>query len=1174
MFLLNGLGQKVRRSLGLEDTSDQPSRPYLARDKSSYNQQFFNTTLAEAAPYLPQQQNSTQGLLPEAKPNIPHAPTLPNSIGNGSSDSTSNANTDIVNRSDNSAMIMRNMNGMSVPGQSIASHSGLINPRTRETLDTAIVLSQKSTLISAAGPVASTQGNEQNAAITVAASPSLPIVSPEIAEIAEVALRQAEIFIKQKSWEKAVKACDRALSIDPTLAKAHKLMGNVLQYMGNPVESISCYVEALVLNPKYPEVYANLGTVYSSLEDWEQAFSYYQKAVELNPEFEGAYRHLVKAWKQLGRPEEHISTVQKAATVVPQIFTPEEHCQMGNRFLKQGKEQEAIVCFNQALAQQGDYTAAHQALAQILEKQGNWEQAVNHYTKVLDTSDQSPPKQMQGPKTLPTENQSLAKGASNQTGDNEALTVSIDSLTSLARSYVQHDNLEKALTHYKNALRLDPNAADVYQELAEVLTQAGQLEQAVESWYRVVMLQATWATPTRCVEVGNKLLAQKSPSKAIDCYRQALKLDPQCTPAQSQLNTVLNSFSQSQDETITPNPNAVTAQAGGALPKKSEDALTASQSDTIMAMEAHKRGEEFTKKKHWDEAINAYQQAIKLNPKFSWSYHNLANALQKCERWEEAVIEYQEAIALHPNFVWSHVSLGDVLAKLGLDMEAEAAYQAASEVDLECEEAHSKLIDLKLRLGQFSEAIHYAEDLLSRNPKGQLELYLLGNALTKVNQFTGAAECFQAILENYPDSHKGYEGLAILNEALGKLSTASTFWMKCFEQYPNHPMRAPKASLMSQPFQESGNETALFPELNDEKFVEFIVAIIFRTKVSIEWKEILLSNLSQGCSRNSLVHNLLLDQRLKDDAEKVIKSDRDSVYYLVGDPQPRNVEDWYRAFTRNIQNSHQPNTLMTLDASLSTKHNEKRICEVHDFPLVSIITSLYQGDDFIDSFMENICGQSIFESSCELIIIDADSPGSEATYIQKYISKFPKNIRYIRSTERISIYEAWNQAIKIAQGKFLTNANLDDIRRADSLELQAQELILRSDVDVVYSDYAYTLEPNLPFELVCLEGHTTSLPIASFDNLLIFNSPHCAPMWRKKLHDELGFFDLSYKSAGDMDFWLRVSEAGHKFGKIEDTLVAYYHNPTGLSTSPDGPGKSEGIYVIQKYQERSHKRSA
>ena len=400
MFLFNGLGQKIKRSLGLDDTGQPPYRKTPVRkDQASYNQQFFNATLAESAPYLPRQQPSAaKGLLSAAQPEppMPHPSSSRNDEAPPHSPPKSNHHDNAVNRLEDSEMVMRTMNGMSNLGASMASNSGQLNPRTQTALETAIVLSQQSTL----GPSQSAHDHSQNGsgsgAITVAASPSLPMVSKAMAEIATVALRQAEVFIKQKEWEKAIKACDRALAIDPTVAEAHKLMGNVLQYMGNPVDSISCYIEALVINPKYPEVYANLGTVYSTLEHWEQAFEYYQKAIDLNPEFVGAYRHLVKAWRQLNQPEGYASKIQQAMIMAPEQFGPDEHCKMGDRLLKTGKEEDAIACFNRALSQQGDYTEAHQALAQILEKQGNWEQAVNHYNQVLDTS--QPTQQTKAPK--------------------------------------------------------------------------------------------------------------------------------------------------------------------------------------------------------------------------------------------------------------------------------------------------------------------------------------------------------------------------------------------------------------------------------------------------------------------------------------------------------------------------------------------------------------------------------------------------------------------------------------------------------------------------------------------------------------------------------------------------------------------------------------------------------
>ena len=63
-------------------------------------------------------------------------------------------------------------------------------------------------------------------------------------------------------------------------------------------------------------------------------------------------------------------------------------------------------------------------------------------------------------------------------------------------------------------------------------------------------------------------------------------------------------------------------------------------------------------------------------------------------------------------------------------------------------------------------------------------------------------------------------------------------------------------------------------------------------------------------------------------------------------------------------------------------------------PRVSLITSLYNADEFIVDFMKNIVEQSIFPST-ELIIINAHSPGNEEKEILPYLKEYP-NITYIR----------------------------------------------------------------------------------------------------------------------------------------------------------------------------------
>ena len=72
-------------------------------------------------------------------------------------------------------------------------------------------------------------------------------------------------------------------------------------------------------------------------------------------------------------------------------------------------------------------------------------------------------------------------------------------------------------------------------------------------------------------------------------------------------------------------------------------------------------------------------------------------------------------------------------------------------------------------------------------------------------------------------------------------------------------------------------------------------------------------------------------------------------------------------------------------------------------------------------------------------------------------------------------------------------------------------------------------------------------------------------MWRRKLHDELGWFDTRYRSAGDYEFWMRCLDAGKKFYKINDPHVVYYQNPKGLSTRPDTRGVAEAMDIHKRY---------
>ncbi len=271
------------------------------------------------------------------------------------------------------------------------------------------------------------------------------------------------------------------------------------------------------------------------------------------------------------------------------------------------------------------------------------------------------------------------------------------------------------------------------------------------------------------------------------------------------------------------------------------------------------------------------------------------------------------------------------------------------------------------------------------------------------------------------------------------------------------------------------------------------------------------------------------------------------------------VLKWYKSAAESlIQQIAQPKCL-EIKSSSNPRENSL------DLPFsVTIVTSLYKGEKYINSFVENIIAQTIF-AQCQLFIVDANSPQKEYEIIQNYLELYP-NIRYLSLDERIGIYEAWNLAIKESDSEFITNANVDDLHRHDALELKVKALRENPEVDVAYSDVYYSFLENLPFEIVEKCNLKTNLPTANKFNLLNFNSPHNSPIWRRSLHQKIGYFDPTYKSAGDYEFWLRAAFSGSYFLKIPETLIVYYYNPQGMSTKEQTPSIVEAMKIRTIYQ--------
>lgn len=234
-------------------------------------------------------------------------------------------------------------------------------------------------------------------------------------------------------------------------------------------------------------------------------------------------------------------------------------------------------------------------------------------------------------------------------------------------------------------------------------------------------------------------------------------------------------------------------------------------------------------------------------------------------------------------------------------------------------------------------------------------------------------------------------------------------------------------------------------------------------------------------------------------------------------------------------------------------------------PTVTIITSVYNADAYIESFLEDIARQTIYRE-CEHLIINANSPGDEEKIIQNFVAVH-SNAKYIRLTQDPGLYGVWNLAVKIAKADFLINANTDDHFHPETYEMLANVLLKNPKAALVYSDAYITSIPNQTFGSHKYETIYLA-PKFSYHKLqkACFIGSH--PMWRRELHYKYGSFDERFRCAEDYEFWLRIAKEGAIFKHVPFCSGLNYNGGTTLSNTPtlSTVRAWEREILIRKYQ--------
>ncbi len=197
------------------------------------------------------------------------------------------------------------------------------------------------------------------------------------------ARRQHTLHTKE-AYGLAAELLFKAIGIDSNFALAHEELGLVFMAMDNRWRAAGEFRKAIQLDPNLPKAYKHLGDLFftSPRRLIGQAIEAYGKALELYPEYAEAYVALGDAMSAQGKQDEAIAAYQQALAIEPD--DPRIHFGLGKIYYNEkGLYHEAVAEYQKAITIDPRHLEAYLNLGELYEEKGLYKEAADSYERAL-----------------------------------------------------------------------------------------------------------------------------------------------------------------------------------------------------------------------------------------------------------------------------------------------------------------------------------------------------------------------------------------------------------------------------------------------------------------------------------------------------------------------------------------------------------------------------------------------------------------------------------------------------------------------------------------------------------------------------------------------------------------------------------------------------------------------
>lgn len=198
---------------------------------------------------------------------------------------------------------------------------------------------------------------------------------------------------------------------------------------------------------------------------------------------------------------------------------------------------------------------------------------------------------------------------------------------------------------------------------------------------------------------------------------------------------------------------------------------------------------------------------------------------------------------------------------------------------------------------------------------------------------------------------------------------------------------------------------------------------------------------------------------------------------------------------------------------------------MNNIPLVSVIMSAYNSENYIAESIESITKQSY--KNIEFLIIDDNSEDNTSEVIKKY-EKSDKRIKFIPNSKNIGLTKSLNKAIMLSQGKVIARQDDDDVSLPNRLEAQVKHIHSGS-YDVCFAR-ATNMQNSKP-----MPRYSFYLPprlVVKYKNPFI----HGSMVIKKEILKMVGNYNENYYYSQDYYLFKRLLENRVKIKYIKEEL--------------------------------------